>query len=46
MPTSIYKLLFNDPELKRLAPSSLEIVTYTTDTEKAVGSLSIPFGPP
>ena len=29
MPASVYKLVFNDPELKKLAPSTLEIGTYT-----------------
>ena len=38
MPASAYKLVFNDPELKMLAPSTLEIDTYTTDTVKIVGS--------
>ena len=38
MPASVYKLVFNDPELKKLAPSNLEIGTYTTDTAKIVGS--------
>ena len=38
MPASVYKLVFNDPELKKLAPRTLEIVTYTTDTVKIVGS--------
>ena len=38
MPATVYKLVFNDPELKKLAPSSLEIGTYTTDTVKIVGS--------
>ena len=38
MPGSVYKLVFNDPELKMLAPSTLEIGTYTTDTVKIVGS--------
>ena len=38
MPASVYKLVFNDPELKKLAPSYLEIGTYTTDTVKIVGS--------
>ena len=37
MPASVYKLVFNDPELKKLAPSNLEIGTYTTDTVKIVG---------
>ena len=30
--------MFNNPELKKLAPSTLEIGTYTTDTVKIVGS--------
>ena len=38
MPASVYKLVFNDPELKKLAHSDLEIGTYTTDTVKIVGS--------
>ena len=38
MPASAYKLVFNDPELKKLAPSDLEIGTYTTNTVKIVGS--------
>ena len=38
MPFIVYKLVFNDPELKKLAPSNLEIGTYTTDTVKTVGS--------
>ena len=38
MPDSVYKLVFNDPELKELAPSNLEIGTYTTDTVKVIGS--------
>ena len=38
MPASVYKLVFNEPELKKLAHSDLEIGTYTTDTVKIVGS--------
>ena len=38
MPASVYKLVFNDPEMKELAPSTLEIGTYTTDTVNIVGS--------
>ena len=37
MPVSVYKLVFNDTDLKKLAPSTLEIGTYTTDTAKIVG---------
>ena len=38
MPVSVYKLVFYDPDLKKLAPSKLEIGTYTTNTVKLVGS--------
>ena len=38
MPASVYKLVFNDSELKKIAPSNLEIGTYTNDTVKIVGS--------
>ena len=38
MLASIYRLVFKDPEMKKLAPSSLEIGTYTNDTVKIVGS--------
>ena len=31
-------LVFNDPELKKLAASTLEIGTYTTNTAMIVGS--------
>ena len=36
MPDSIYKLVFNDPKLKKLAPSTLEIGTYAANTMKIV----------
>ena len=38
MPASVYKLVFQDPDCKKLAPSKLEISTYTTNTVKLVGS--------
>ena len=38
MSTSVYKLVFQDPDCKKLAPSKLEIHTYTTNTVKLVGS--------
>ena len=38
MPVHVYKLVFQDPDCKKLAPSKLEIGTYTTDTVKLVGS--------
>ena len=37
-PVSVYKLVFQDPNFKKLAPSNLEIGTYTTITVKLVGS--------
>ena len=37
MPASVYRLVFNDPNLKKLDSSILEIGTYTTDTVK-IGS--------
>ena len=39
MLASVYKLVFNDPEMKKLAPSNLEIGTYSTDIVKIVGSI-------
>ena len=38
MPVSVYRLVFKNPELRKLAPSTIEIGTYTTDTVKIVGS--------
>ena len=38
MPAIFSKLVFNDHELKKLAPSDLEIDTYTTNAVKNVGS--------
>ena len=38
MLASMYRLVFKDPEMKKVAPSSLEFGTYTTDTVKIVGS--------
>ena len=38
MPAIVYKYVFQDPDLKKLAPSKLEIGTYITDTVKLVGS--------
>ena len=37
MPASVYKLVFQDPDCKKLAPSKVEIGTYMTDTVKLVG---------
>ena len=41
MPISIYRLLYHDAELKKLAPSQLQIGTYTTDTVKIIGTYRI-----
>ena len=39
MPSSVYKLVFQDPDCKKLLPSSkLEIGTYATNKVKVVGS--------
>ena len=38
MPVSVYRLVFQDPNMKKLTPSKLEVGTYTTDTVKIVGS--------
>ena len=38
MPARVYRLMFHDPEMKKVAPSELETGTYTTDTVKIVGS--------
>ena len=39
MPVSIYKLVFQDPDCEKLAPSNkLEIGTYTTNRIKVIGS--------
>ena len=43
MPTSVYSLVFKDPELMKLAPSNMEIGTYTTDTVKIVCSCKFYF---
>ena len=41
MPASVYRLMVQDPEMKKLDPSQLEIGTYTTDVVKIVGSCNI-----
>ena len=38
MPASVYRLVFKDPELKKLFPSTMEIGTYTTDAVKIIRS--------
>ena len=37
MPACVYKLVFQDPDLKKLEPSKLEFGTYTTNAVKLVG---------
>ena len=37
-PASVYKLVFKDPNMQKLALSKLEIGTYTTNTVKIAGS--------
>ena len=41
LPVSMYKLLCDDPDCKRLAPSSKEIGTYTTDKINIVWSCGL-----
>ena len=38
MPASVYNLVFNDPGLKKVVPSDLEIGTYIAGTVNIVGS--------
>ena len=38
MPASVYKFVFNDLKMQKLASSNLQVGTYTTDTVKIVGS--------
>ena len=38
MPTSMYKLVFNDAKMQKLALSKLQVGTYTTDKVKSFGS--------
>ena len=41
MPASAYKLVFRDPNLKKLVPNRLKIGTYTNDTVKIVGTCKL-----
>ena len=38
MPVTVYQLMFKDPSLKKLTPSTLEIETYTNNVMKIIGS--------
>ena len=46
MPASMYRLVFKDPEMGKLAPSTLEIGSFTTDTVKIVGFCKFYLVPP
>ena len=37
IPASMYQLVFNDAKMQKLAPSKLQVGTYTSDTVKIVG---------
>ena len=37
MPVVVYQLMFKDPSLKKLTPSTLEIETYMNDIVKIIG---------
>ena len=41
MPGAVYQLMFKDPSLKKLTPSTLEIETYTNNVVKIMGSCQI-----
>ena len=41
MPASVYKLVFIDPNLEKLAPNKMQIGAYTNDTVKIVGTCKL-----
>ena len=41
MSVSVYRLIYHDPDLKKLTPCKLKIRTYTTDTIKIIGTTTI-----
>ena len=41
MPVSVYKLIYHDQDLTKLTPCNLKIGTYTTDTIKIIGTMTI-----
>ena len=41
MPVSVYKLVFRDPNLEKLAPNKMQIGTYTNDRVKIVGTCKL-----
>ena len=38
MPVAVYQLMFKDPSLKKLTPSTMEIESYTKDIVKIIGT--------
>ena len=38
MPVAVYQLMFKDPSLRKLTPSTMEIETYTNDVMKIIGT--------
>ena len=41
MPVSMYKLVFRDPNLEKLAPNKMQIEICTNDTVKIVGTCKL-----
>ena len=41
MPASVYRVVFRDPNLQKLAPNKMHIGTYTNDTVKIVGTCKL-----
>ena len=41
MPASVYKLVFQDPNMEKVIPSKLQIGTYTNDIVKIVGTCKL-----
>ena len=41
MPVSIYKFLFKDPDCAKIAPSDLQLGTYTNKKVKILGSCNL-----
>ena len=41
MPVSVYRLIYQDQDLKKLTPCNLKIGTYTADTIRIIGTTTI-----
>ena len=41
MPVSVYRLIYQDQDLKKLTPCNLKIGTYMTDTIRIIGTTII-----